>query len=117
MTDERKQKQIVDFNNFINTRIKRLQKLPELLSRAIDRNVIIYDSQAPNGELSIRLFENVIDVNKNIAYAYSKKDLDLFYAIQDYLFYGLDCCQVVGNGKTNPILFVNNEDEPILGMF
>lgn len=116
MTDTMKQKQIVHFNDFINQRIKRYQKLAGYLQRAVERNVIIYDSTARPDEISARLYELVIEHNKNIAYVFNNKDLELFFEIKDYLFRALDCCTVV-SGKTQPILFINNEDEPILGFF
>lgn len=115
-TDEKKQKQIVHFNDFINQRIKRYQKLAGYLQRAVEKNIIIYDSVAKSGEISTRLYELVIEHNKNIAYVFNNKDLELFFEIKDYLFNALDCCRFVCD-KNQPILFINSDDEPILGFF
>lgn len=115
-TDEKKQKQIVIFNDFINNRIRRYQKLSEYLQRALDRSMIIYDNQAKPGDVSTRLYELVIEHNKNIAYVFGPQDYPMFIEIKDYLFNSLDCPQFVQN-KTEPILFINSDDEPILGFF
>ena len=116
MSGTMKEQTTVVFNNHINEKIRRLQKLNEYMQQAEKRNMIIFDDQAEPGELSICLFELIMKHNESIKFTFTQqKDLELFYHIQDYLHNVLDLG--LFHNKKYFLLSVNHNDEPILAFY